>query len=309
MQTFNNNVLGTGRYVHGPVPGTHSLDANGSLSMGDDATDTVDNVRGNGNPIPGAKQIPSSMPTGPGNPAPAFLSAHVALDSAPHHSAGFHFNAQPPAMYADQPQIAQHAGESPGGASAMSPLAIQSIMNPEGTSQPQQIALQAPDASPQNIFMHVVPHVQGSHPGYFSAQDGQPAPTGMQPMAPTMVPAHLVQSMMPLVNGSAAMNMPGMPLAAGTNGAVPMHTGLQASIPTMHAVGAPLHGSFPQADLVDCAVAVDHGGDLQLHQQPPMVSEPPSMDPTAPNATPSVLLGGNASSGLRLGLHPYNELV
>lgn len=286
MHAYSTSIARNRHYPHAPLPGTHSMDVSGSLAMGDDAADTDNNK-------------PNDSASGLGNQAQPFINshAHANLDPPPHHSAAFPFNSWQHSLYA---QHAQQTQDNPQGASAVCPVALQRLMNAQGSSQPggPQLATRAPDGS-QNMFMHAVPHMQGSYPGHFSAHIPQQNTAGMQ-----MVPAHLIQTVMPFVNAHNAMSPHGMPLAAGA--AAPMHAGMQVPVATAHTAGTPLHGSFPQLDAMDHTANGDRGGghrDLQPQRRPSITSE---MSPSAHHspgtaAAAPAMLAAQGPAGGRMG--------
>lgn len=154
----------------------------------------------------------------------------------------------------------------------MYPPALQSIINSQGISQTPSLATQAPGGLPHNMLMRVVPQMeQGLYPGHFNAHIPPQNPGGMQPIVTTMVPAHIMQSMMPLVSTHAA----GMPSATSSGITAPIHAGIQAPVVTAHASGSAHHGNFQQLDQV---AAVDSGGghsDLRTLWRPATAEGPP----------------------------------
>jgi hypothetical protein len=229
MHAFNGTVSGSNGYSLAPDHSATFLDSNGTRSMGDDASGTVDNTQASPRQNPSAK-ISCSAPSALNHPLHPYLYSHASIDPPSLHASEFPFSAssQQQSMYSQQLQSIP-----PGSGSTISPLALQSMRSTQGASQSQQQAVGS-----QQMLMHVVPQMQSSYPypQQFCAQMPQPNACGMPQMVQTMVPAHLVQSMIPLVNANDS-SVQGVPMTGSTGAGASMHAGC-----------VPLQGNFQQLD-------------------------------------------------------------
>ena len=296
IHSYIPTTAGNSQHPHAPLTGAQAMNHSDSRAVGDDAAATVNSALGNPDPAlsnkhpSGGQFAPSSL----NKSAQPFASSHASLEPPLNNSAAFPFISPRDSVFAQQAQ------DTPHGAPAACHLALQSIMHSQGASQAPNLAPQAPGGMPQNMFMHVVPNMPGSYPGHFNAQVQPQSFGGMQPMVTAMVPTHLMQTMMPLVN-TPAVGIQAMPWATNMGTTVPIHARSQSPVAAAHVSGSPQHGGFQP---LDHAAGVDRGGghmDPQTIWRPSATSEAPPgalHSPRGPGAAAVASVGMMVSQGL-----------